>query len=149
MKKEEALRKIKELENYINELDNKKDFDYKTIKTFEDACYKVGVKPTDLPEVSMLPLEFQKAIINCYKLYIIFKAVNNGWTPDWNNSNQYKYYPYFRVLSSFLDFDVAFYECGSAYSVVGSRLCCETSDKAKYIGQQFENEYKEFLLNSK
>ena len=71
----------------------KEKFDYTTIKSYEDACKKVGVDPQALPDVSMIPEEFRKAIINCYKLYIIFKAINNGWIPDWRKYNQGKYYP--------------------------------------------------------
>lgn len=123
-------------------------FDYKTIKSFEDACKKVGVDPEALPDVSMIPEEFRKAIINCYKLYIIFKAINNGWTPDWNNWDQYKYYPWFKVLSSGSGFDFSYsgYYYDVTFTTVGSRLCTDTSEKALYIGKQFGEEYAEFFL---
>ncbi|MCX6282377.1 MAG: hypothetical protein NTU51_10480 [Bacteroidetes bacterium] len=123
-------------------------FDYKSIKSFEDACMKIELDPEALPEVSMIPEEFRKAIINCYKLYIIFKAINNGWIPDWNNWKQYKYFPWFRVLSSGSGFGFSSSLCDFVGTItgVGSRLCTDTSEKALYIGQQFGEEYAEFFL---
>jgi len=121
-------------------------FDFKTIKTFEDACTKLALDPTQLPDVSMIPEEFRKPIINAYKLMIIYKAINDGWVPDWNDSDQYKYYPYFRVLSSGFGFSYSGYFYTYATTIVGSRLCFESSEQAKYAGTQFTAEYKQFLL---
>ena len=126
----------------------KEKFDYTTIKSYDDACKKVGVDPQALPDVSMIPEEFRKAIINCYKLYIIFKAINNGWIPDWSKFNQGKYYPWFKVLSSGSGFAFSFsdYHYDGTITAVGSRLCTDTSEKALYIGKQFGEEYAEFFL---
>jgi hypothetical protein len=122
-------------------------FDYKTIKTFEDACKKLNIDPKELPEVSIM--EFAKPIIAAYKLMIIYKAINNGWIPNWANYNQYKYYPWFKVLSSGFGFSGS--GCGYVYSItcVGSRLCTDTSEKAMYIAEQFKAEYQEYFLYSK
>ncbi len=116
-----------------------KKFDYKTIKTFEDACAKLSIDPTNLPDVSMILEELRKPIIAAYKLMIIYKAINNGWIPDWNNWNQNKYYPWFRVLSSGFGFSGSFF---------GSRLCTDTSEKAEYMATQFEKEYIDYMLTS-
>ena len=123
-------------------------FDYKTIKTFEDACKKVGIDPEKLPDTSMIPDEFRAAIIAVYRLFIIFKAINDGWTPDWSKSSQYKYYPWYWVLSSGFGFDGSGYYYVNAHTTVGSRLCTDTSEKALYIAKAFEQEYKEFMLYS-
>ena len=123
-------------------------FDYKTIKTFEDACKKLGVDPEILPGVTGLPEEFAKPIIAAYKLLIIYKAINNGWKPDWSNWNKYKYYPWFGVLSSGFGFSCAGYYCGGANASVGSRLCTDTREKALYIAEQFKAEYTEYFLYS-
>ena len=121
-------------------------FDYKSIKTFEDACKHLNIDSSILPDVSGIGEEFRKPIIAHYKLIIIFKAINNGWTPDWGNDNQYKYYPWFWVLSSGFGFCGSSYDCTDANTDVGSRLCTDSSDKARYIAKQFEAEYKEYLL---
>lgn len=121
-------------------------FDYKTIKSYEDACAKLGIDPLKLPDVSNIPEEFAKPIIAAYKIMIIFKAINNGWTPDWSNSNQWKYFPWYGVLSSGFGFGAAGYLCTAATSAVGSRLCTDSSEKALYIAKTFEAEYKDFFL---
>ena len=121
-------------------------FDYKTIKTFEDACQKLGIDPAHLPDTSMIPAEFAKPIIAVYKLMIIFKAINNGWIPDWSNRNQYKYYAWFWVSSSGVGFSPSGYGYSGTRTTVGSRLCTDTSDKAEYIAEQFKSEYQEYLL---
>ena len=129
---------------------NEKPFDYRTIQSFEDACKKVGVDPTALPDVSMIPEDLRESIVNMYKLYIIYKAINNGWEPDWGNSKGLKCWPWFLVRSSGSGFGFSFtcYEYDYPGTGVGSRLCTDTVEKAKYIGKQFESEYKAiFLIN--
>ena len=123
-------------------------FDYKTIKTFEDACKKLDLDPTKLPETSGILEEFAKPIIAAYKLMIIYKAINDGWKPDWSNRDQYKYYPWFEVLSSGFGFSDTYYRCAHSSTPVGSRLCTDTSQKAIYIGEQFAAEYKDYFLFS-
>jgi hypothetical protein len=123
----------------------KKAFDFRTIKTFEDACKKLGLDPLSLPALTG---EFLKPIIAAYKLMVIYKAVNDGWVPDWGNDNQNKYYPWFWVLSSGFGFSASDFHFGYARTDVGSRLCTNTSEKARYMAEQFENEYREYFLYS-
>ena len=129
------------------------EFDYKTIKSFEDACKKQNIDPTKLPDVSMIPEGMGKAILAVYRLFIIFQAINNGWKPDWNNNKQWKYFPWLEVeanasLSSGFGFSDAYYNCVRTRATVGSHLCTDMSEKALYIGKQFQAEYKEFFLFS-
>jgi len=127
----------------------KKDqFDYRTIKTFQDACTTLGIDPEHLPHLAKVPEEFHKPMLAYYKLLIIFRAINNGWRPDWSKVNQYKYYPWYWVLSSGFGFDYSGYYFTTAHSAVGSRLCTDTSEKAMYIAKQFEAEYKDYFLYS-
>jgi hypothetical protein len=121
-------------------------FDFRTIKSFEDACAKENIDPTALPDVSMIPEDLRKPIISAYKLMIIFLAINNGWRPDWSKSSQWKYYPWYRVLSSSFGFSHSNYNFDFTHTNVGSRLCTDTSEKAMYIAEQFKAEYQEFFL---
>ena len=127
---------------------SKVKFDFRKIKTFEDACTKLALDPKHLPDVSMIPEEFSKPIIAAYKLMIIFKAINQGWTPDWSDSDQYKYYPWFRVLSSGFGFSTTAYDHTITFTCVGSRLCTDSSEKAMYVAEQFKAEYQEYFLYS-
>ena len=131
----------------MKKVENKEpEFDFRAIKTFEDACKKEGIDPKYLPEFPAMPLEFVKPLIAAYKLMVIFKAINNGWKPDWNNWDQYKYYPWFEVLSSGFGFSCSGYVYDYTHTGVGSRLCTDTSEKALYIAEQFGEEYKDFFL---
>jgi hypothetical protein len=125
-----------------------KKFDYKKIKTFEDACKRLGIDPIKIPDLDGIPEEFHKPIIAGYKLMIVYKAINNGWRPDWSNWNQYKYYPWFGVLSSGFGFSDTTYYFAYARTGVGSRLCTDTSDKAIYIAEQFKALYQDYFLYS-
>ena len=124
------------------------EFDYTTIKTFEDACKKVNTDPAKLPDVSGILEEFAKPIIAAYKLLIIYKAINNEWKPDWSNWDQYKYYPWFEVLSSRFGFSGSDFSYDTTDARVGSRLCTDTWEKALYIAEQFKAEYQEYFLYS-
>ncbi len=55
--------------------------------------------------------EIERMIVNFY---------NKGEQPDWNNSNQYKYYPYFYLGSNF---SYGGYDDCSSSSDVSARLC--------------------------
>ena len=122
-------------------------FDFRSIKTFKDACHKIRVTPA-LPTLLNGCQELMKATIAAYKLMVIFQAINDGWTPDWKNTDQAKWFPWFRVLpsGSGFSFSDAFISYGNSY--VGSRLCTDTGEKCRYIAEQFEAEYKEFFLYS-
>ena len=123
------------------------EFDYKSIKTFEDACKKTGIETTE-PEIKAAHIEPVKAMIAYYKLVIIFLAINQGWIPDWSNTNQTKWFSWFYVLSSGFGFAGSYYDCDRSHTTVGSRLCTDTSDKALYIAEQFKDLYQEYLLYS-
>jgi hypothetical protein len=121
------------------------EFDFRTIKSFEDACAKLDINPLKLPYVTDLSEELLKPIIAHYKLMIIFKAINNDWTPDWNDDDQYKWFPWI-VLPSGFGFS---YSCTSyTYKDTGidSRLCTNSDEKAIYMAVQFKQEYMDLLL---
>jgi hypothetical protein len=123
-----------------------KEFNYKTIRTFNDACKKLKLDSDKLPDVSTVSEKIRKRLIADYKLIIIYEAINNGWTPDWCNYKQWKYYPWFKFLSTEYGFSLKSYSSSTTYACVGSHLCTDTSDKALYIAKQFKAEYMDFLL---
>jgi hypothetical protein len=82
------------------------------------------------------------------KAYRILKllalTLNEGWTPDWNDANQLKYFAWFYMGgSSGFRYD-GYVHWGSS-SDVGSRLCFKSSELAKYAGEQFTDVYKSFM----
>ena len=117
------------------------------VKSFEDACQILNIE-ANLPQVEMLPENHKKAIIAHYKLIIIAEALNEGWKPDWDNDDEWKYYPWFDMegSSSGVGFSYYVYANWSTSSHVSSRLCFKSRELAKYIGETFIDLYKDYFI---
>lgn len=116
------------------------------VKSFEDACQVLGIS-TNVPDVKGLPRKHQKAIVANYKLIIIAEALNEGWKPNWQDSDEYKYYPWFDMTNP------AGVGCSHTHAAatnaganVGSRLCFKNRELAIYFGQQFTDLHNESML---
>lgn len=71
-------------------------FDYHDIKTYADACEKLGMKEHLLTGSKGGDREAQRQAQALYKLLIIQKAMNKG---VWCDKNGYSYYPYWVFYS--------------------------------------------------
>ena len=141
--------------------------DYKSIKTYEDACEALGEEP-----VGDLGDHVDKHIIALIKLETISRAI---WGKDWQpkpdpDGSKYFYYPWFALYTqSEMDsmseedrgallgarahygaaagfgFLYATYRSSSSYAYIGFRLCQETEEKAKYFGVQFKEIWADYL----
>lgn len=118
-------------------------FDWKDIKTFEDVCRIAGVDP-GIYAAPKNATDDQIGVIAFSKLQLIYKVFNQGWKPDWANTSEWKYYPWFRY-SAGSGFSCDGYDRTCTVSHVGARLCTNTSEKAKYIGETFIDIYNQFL----
>lgn len=141
------------------------------VKTFEDACRELGIKPDkwiqDREELGLEP-----DVIAYMKLRIICKALNEGWEPQFTE-NEWRYYPWFvlwtedelsekpdewktdRHLISTGDYQTGYAGLAYAHSYnapshtnanVGSRLCLKSDTLAVYCGKQFINIWADFCL---
>ncbi len=131
-----------------NKSDDNKEFDYKKIKGFKEACESENIDATQLPGVDNILEEFRKPLIAAYKLMVGTKAVNKGFKVDYTNRNQLKHFPVARVLLSGSGFDFAFSVSNFDDTVVyvGSRLLSEDDDKAMHVFENFKEEYNDWLL---
>jgi hypothetical protein len=121
------------------------------IKTFEDACKVVNLKAEEIPDLSAMPERFRKRAIADFKLSIIAEALNEGWQPNWNDLDQYKYYPWFIINASSDNTAGSGLSCDDyvhtlTVTGVGSRLCYKTKELAKYAGEQFIDLYTDHQL---
>lgn len=125
----------------------------KRVKTYADACAVLGIEPMN--ETVLAKLGFTKDEIAYRKLKTIAEALNEGWRPDWANSNEYKYWPWFVYnpahAGAAAGFSCAYTDdsASAASATVGSRLCYKTRELATYAGRQFEGLYNDFLLIKK
>lgn len=116
------------------------------VKSFEDACQVLGIS-TNVPEVKGLPRKHQKAIIANYKLIVIAEALNEGWKPNWQDSDEYKYYPWFDMSNpAGVGYSYTSYTASYTNASFGSRLCLKNRELAIYFGQTFTDLFNDSLL---
>lgn len=124
------------------------------VKTFEDACEVLNIETHGdafaILKMKNRTLLAEIPITRCddpvLKIMIVIAALNEGWKPNWNNSNEPKYYPWFNMGGSGLSYYV--FDYSVSYTGVGSRLCLKSSELAEYAGKQFLLEYQEFLTQN-
>lgn len=132
-----------------------KEEDYEEItdrvKTYEDACKVLGVEPIN--EQNAKAQGFRSDEIARRKLETIAAALNEGWKPDWNNTDQYKYYPYFYIQenakgkgSAGLSYACTVNAASYSSAHIGSRLCFYASRLARYASNQFTDLYEQILI---
>lgn len=112
------------------------------INSFEDVLIINGVDP-DSFDWSCIGLSSDE--IAYRKIKLIVKAYNGEWTPDWSNSSQCKYYPWFVWKGSASSFSYCVYVYAYSLSSLGSRLVYQNKDHAIDAGKKFESIYNEFL----
>ena len=115
------------------------------VKSYADACKVLGIEPMD--EDSM------KA-----QLETITEALNEGWKPNWADTDEYKFYPWFYIKVSEVqtegtngagaglsdaNTDSA---ATSTNASVGSRLCFHDRETARYAGRTFTDLYAQILI---
>lgn len=127
------------------------------IKSFEEACSVKGLDPEKvLPDVSAYPESHRNALTATAKLIIINSALNfvdndnKDWKPDWNNDDEYKYYPWFDMEVHKKNNPSGFRLDGvnlvCSFTCVGARLVFRTRKLAEYAGTQFEDLYHDLMV---
>lgn len=122
------------------------------VKSYEDACKALGIEPMN--EAAMEAAGFRLDEIARRKLEIITEALNEGWIPDYNNTSQAKYAPWFYIEPNHQEGATS---AGLAYAntspvptythaSVGSRLCFKTPALARYAGNTFKGLYARILV---
>lgn len=151
------------------------------IKTFDDACRELGENHPFVRAYNGYAKNISEEnkndvdVLAFLKLRIITAALNQGWSPDWTNDDEYKYYPWFciytedeyndlddddkerccRVVgrsgsnaSAFGGLVYALASNASSYSYAGSgsRLAFKTRELALYAGNQFIELWCDFVF---
>lgn len=149
--------------DYLDENEDVKIFDltveeievaepYDNVKSYEDACRVLGVEPMD--EQAMTAAGFRADEIGRRKLETITAALNDGWKPDWNDTNQYKYVPWFWIkprpgqTPAGLAYADTYTAPSNTYAFIGSRLCFKNAAVARYAANQFTELYALILVEN-
>lgn len=109
------------------------------IKSFKDACEALGLnQDDDLFNTGIADEVAYK------KLKIIIWVLNEGWVPDWDDSNQRKWFPWFYLDKPGFRFHDTHYGWTFTIATGGSRLCFKSKELAEYAANQFLALYKQF-----
>ena len=139
------------------------------VTTYEEAREYLGGKPNadftvakkilsgnhvKLDDVANLVSEVNpkhiKALIAYNRLCTIAQAWNkaDGFEPDFSNTSQYKYFPWFVYDNGAAGFVFAYTHSTAAYANahIGSRLCFKTRERAMQFGKQFIDLWNDVFL---
>src|ERR1035437_8948277 len=117
----------------------KKNPNLKKIKTVEDAFQATGRPQVDF---SNIPEDLRVYFESTYNAVVVTEALNDSKKPDWDNWNEPKWRPWFRMSAS--AFGLHSTNCGSSYSSAGSgsRLQNIDEETAEYSATQFVEVWK-------
>lgn len=139
------------------------------VTTYEEAREYLGGKPNadftvakkilsgnhvKLDDVANLVSEVNpkhiKALIAYNRLCTIAQAWNkaDGFEPDFSNTSQYKYFPWFVYDNGAAGFVFAYADNAASYAnaYFGSRLCFKTRERAMQFGKQFIDLWNDVFL---
>lgn len=117
-------------------------YEWTDVKTFEYACEVLGLDPDCIPILSDIPRRFKKPLMACYKLMIVFEAINQGWVPDLAEKKSFKHVP---VLMANGKGKIDECRVSSFSSSLRSSLyfCCKDSERVYFL----INNYADLLLD--
>ncbi|MFV0311414.1 MAG: hypothetical protein ACK5KN_07165 [Dysgonomonas sp.] len=115
------------------------------IKTYEDACNDLGEKPID--ENTLTKLGLNKNDIAYMKLATIARALNEGWVAKvYDNANRWSPWFVHNGSPAAFAFDGSGYADACARAGSGSRLALKSEKLANYMGTQFLDLWREFIV---
>jgi len=138
MNKTDALKELTQVESRLKEL--RKIIEQPENITDRVASLEEGKNILGIKDDCFSTNKHSKRALAFQNLCIVIEALNEGWTPDWEDSNQPKYYNYFRMKGGFSCHYVLSYLTNSA---VPSALCFKSEALARYCAKQFEQLYKD------
>lgn len=115
-----------------------------TIPNYESARKYLGLDKGDKNH------KHDKALEALEKLFTIAEAWNkeDGFVPDWSDSRQYKWFPWFvydKGAAGFV-YSISSRSWSHTYAVLGSRLCFKTEKRATEFGKTFIELFNDVLL---
>lgn len=115
------------------------DFREKLAK-WESVCELEGIDPVkSLPYPE--PKNAEEEFFNATKRIItVIRLLRNGKKPDWTDSSQKKFRPWFD-LSSGVGVSCFDYADDRTYTGVGSRFCSLSFDDMKFVVDHYESDY--------
>lgn len=106
----------------------------------ENYAEKYGLKDIEFKRLhESVPKKFQVE----YKLEQIIDVIRGAWKPNWQDTNQKKWYPYFNMHTK--SCPGCHYSWNGSSSAFVSRLCLETEEQAWFMGNYYLQDYITYL----
>ena len=142
----------------------KSNDDTRRIKTFEQACHKLGDSHYLVSQYKSIQQKDTK-LDAFMKLCIITDALNEGWTPNFTEY-EHRYYPFFRLFSRYeveymkedrkkdllafgknsMFFDMMAISTNNLTVDICPLLTLKDRDLAEYCGEQFKDIWFDYLI---
>lgn len=118
---------------------------WEDITTFEQVCQAAGEDPKDY-EIPDGASKREKGRLLFAALELICDVFKQGVILDYEDGDQYKYYPWgeYKKGSGFALCDV---DCTDSDTYVGARLCVDTKAKSEHIWKHFNHIYQRYWLD--
>ncbi len=152
MEKEKALERLTSLENEAKQLrkiiesgDSDKPITER-VKSKHDVFRIAGLTQEDvLPYKD--PVNKRQAYLNaCAFLDLMNEVMNEGWVPDYTNSNQPKWNLWFDNYTPGSGFSSTDFVYWYTRTGVGSRFCFKTKELGTHAWEYFKDEFNKFLI---
>ena len=122
---------------------------YKEIKSYEDACKVLGLKPLADEVFNAFPKAEREDVKAYHQLSVITNAINEGWKPDWTNRKEEKFEPYMYTNSAGLACARTSNAPSRTRTDIGSRLCFPDYERTAYAVATFGELYKAYFRPGK
>lgn len=113
------------------------------LKGYSSACNILNRKELTVDHFAFLGDQQAKKQFARHRIQTCIEAINEGWEPDFDNSNQYKYYIWMYGKKNGFSSIVGTYYVSSH---VGSDLHLETREKAQLIEKICRQDYIDYLF---
>ena len=119
---------------------------YTQITTVSLALKALGMDVKARPDVSGYPEHKRAHKTIEFELMMVNRAINEGWTPNWQDSDEEKHYPWWYVGGSGFSLDDVLFV--NSHSYVGPRLVFRDRARAAHAAAFFVDLYRAYYYGS-
>lgn len=146
--REEAKKQLEKLQKDVDNLKviiNTSDYrDWKQLTNFEKCCEANGDSACQMISKWGIVGHTESQIAG-FKLEYCIKTINQGWKPDWSNTNERKWYNWFGYKGSHGEWFLPGTDYYCSCSCISGGFFYQTEEKARHGAKYFLEYYKIWL----
>jgi len=120
--------------------------EYKSITSWKDVAKALGLDMSLKGDLSNLPMFIRPFVANTANLAAVVKAINGDWEPDWDNTNQRKWWGWFLMNKPGFRLFVSYYAFTNSFTTGGSRLCYPSEEDSDFHGETHLELYRDLMV---